>query len=319
MKRPRRRARARPGRRRPRAGASREGLVPGERLARPRVGGRAGGGGLVTLRVRIDAGPLLLPRFEGNEHYDADVLTAALGLDTETDRSPSHLADKIRAFYEKRGFLDVEVRAEVRGGDESGQARSSSTSTSTRACASSARRYPCLKLDAIKNLSAGGPRSSAAIGTEIDSFLEEELPGADLFVDPDPRGVERDDRRPGGRRTAARGRQRAPCPSSSTRTPRTSPTPTTAPSSTCRSSTRTRGSSTPRSGPIGIVRARCDPRAPPGPLRPAAAPAARRPRCASTTRPGCRSRRSRSTRRSRAAPTRRTASSARRRSSSSSR
>ena len=96
------------------------------------------GGGHITLRVRIDAGSQLLPRFDGNEHYDADVLTAALGLDTETDRSPTHLADKVRAFYEKRGFFDVEVRVEVRGGDDDRSSSSSSTSTSTRACTSSA-------------------------------------------------------------------------------------------------------------------------------------------------------------------------------------
>ncbi|MDP9151894.1 MAG: BamA/TamA family outer membrane protein, partial [Myxococcota bacterium] len=52
-----------------------------------------------------------------------------------------------------------------------------------------ARRYPCLTHEAIRNLTNGGPRSSAEIGTQIDSFLDEELPGADLFVAPDPRGL----------------------------------------------------------------------------------------------------------------------------------
>ncbi|HTB72603.1 MAG TPA: POTRA domain-containing protein [Polyangiaceae bacterium] len=147
-----------------------------------------GGGGHITLRVRIDAGALLLPRFDGNEHYDADVLTAALGLDTETDRSPAHLADKVRAFYEKRGFLDVEVRVEVRGDEEPVKLLFFHIEEHARVRVVG-RSYPCLKLEAIKNLSAGGPSSPAAIGTEIDSFLEDELPGADLFVDPDPRGV----------------------------------------------------------------------------------------------------------------------------------
>jgi outer membrane protein assembly factor BamA len=50
------------------------------------------------------------------------------------------------------------------------------------------RRYPCLKLDAIRRL-ATGPKSPSEIGTEIDSFLEEELPGTDLFVTPNPKGV----------------------------------------------------------------------------------------------------------------------------------
>lgn len=143
----------------------------------------------VVLRVRVETGPQQFASFEGNEHYDRGTLTAALGLDTETDRSPSHLADKLRAFYQKRGFLDVEVRPELRGGEtdpvqalvfhvvEHGRVRVT------------ARRYPCLKLDAVRRLSNGGPRSPSEIGTEIESFLEEELPGADLFVDPDPKGV----------------------------------------------------------------------------------------------------------------------------------
>jgi outer membrane protein insertion porin family len=147
------------------------------------------GGGHVTLRVRIDAGPLLLPRFEGNEHYDADVLTAALGLDTETDRSQSHLSDKIRTFYEKRGFLDIEVKTDIRGESDPVKLLFFHIDEHPRVRVS-ARSYPCLKLSAIKGLSSGGPRSSAAIGTEIDSYLDEELPGADLFVSPDPRGLD---------------------------------------------------------------------------------------------------------------------------------
>jgi outer membrane protein insertion porin family len=146
------------------------------------------GGGHITLRVRIDAGSQLLPRFDGNEHYDADVLTATLALDTETDRSPTHLADKVRVFYEKRGFLDVEVRVELRGGDDPVKLLFFHIDEHERVHVVG-RRYPCLKLEAIKNLSEGGPRSPAAIGTEIDSYLEDELPGADLFVAPDPRGV----------------------------------------------------------------------------------------------------------------------------------
>ena len=146
-------------------------------------------GGRVALRVRVDAGPRQVPRFEGNEHYDSEALTAALGLDTESDRSPSHLADKLRVFYQRRGFLDADVRPEVRGADsEPVQLLLFRISEHARASVI-LRRYPCLKLDAIKRLSNGGPRSPDEIGNEIDSFLEEELPGADLLVNPSPRGV----------------------------------------------------------------------------------------------------------------------------------
>jgi outer membrane protein insertion porin family len=145
----------------------------------------------VVLRVRIDAGPRQVPRFEGNEHYDADALTAALALETETDRSPSHLADRLRAFYQRRGFLDVEVRPEMRGADTAPVQLIVFHVTEHARVRVTARRYPCLKLEAVKSLSNGGPRSGGEIGTEIDSFLEEELPGADFLVDPDPRGVSR--------------------------------------------------------------------------------------------------------------------------------
>jgi outer membrane protein insertion porin family len=143
----------------------------------------------VVLRVRVDAGPRQVPLFEGNEHYDNETLTAALALDTEADRSPLHLADKLRGFYHRRGFLDIEVRPEVRGTDTDPVQLLVFQLEEHARVSVSARRYPCLKVDAIKHLASGGPRSSDEIGTEIDSFLEEELPGADFFVDPDPRGV----------------------------------------------------------------------------------------------------------------------------------
>jgi outer membrane protein assembly factor BamA len=218
-----------------------------------------GGGGHITLRVRIDAGALLLPRFDGNEHYDADVLTAALGLDTETDRSPAHLADKIHAFYEKRGFLDVEVRVEVRGDEEPVKLLFFHIDEHARVRVVG-RSYPCLKLEAIKNLSSGGPRSPAAIGTEIDSFLEDELPGADLFVDPDPRGVAATIVSGGGQ--AGQGAAAVPLDLR--------------PDATYVADTydravqhvqelyRNEGFLHAEVGPIGIVRAHCDPRAPPG-------------------------------------------------------
>jgi outer membrane protein insertion porin family len=146
-------------------------------------------GGRVVLRVRIDSGPLQVPSFEGNEHYDTEALTAALAIDTETDRSPSHLADRLLTFYQRRGFLDVEVRPEVRGSDTDPVQLLVFHIQEHARVSVAGRRYPCLKLDAIKHLSNGGPRSPDEIGTEIDSFLEEDLPGVDVLADPDPRVV----------------------------------------------------------------------------------------------------------------------------------
>jgi outer membrane protein assembly factor BamA len=154
---------------------------------------RAGQAPRIELRVRIDTGALVVPRFEGNAHYDADVLTSVLALDTDTNRSPSHLADKIRTFYQKRGFLDAEVRIETRTADATHTAAAVQLIvfqvTEGVRVRVAARTYPCLKLDAIRALSSGGPRSPDDIGNEIDSFLDEDLPGADLLVSPDPRGL----------------------------------------------------------------------------------------------------------------------------------
>jgi outer membrane protein insertion porin family len=143
----------------------------------------------LVLRVRIDGGPRSEAHFEGNEHYDPDVLTAALGLDSELDRSPARLADKIRTFYQKRGFLDVEATVETRRAEGARVELVVFHIVEHARVKVTSRSYPCLREAVIKNLGAGGPASPGAIGSEIDSFLEEDLPGSDLLVNPDPRGV----------------------------------------------------------------------------------------------------------------------------------
>jgi len=144
----------------------------------------------VVLRVRVDTGKLYLPRFEGNDHYDADALTGALEIEKESDFTPSHLVEKIRSFYQKRGYLDVEVSASERGTpDEQVHYLSFKIIEHPRVTVL-ARAYPCLRQDDIRKLSEGGPTNVSKVGREIDSFLEEELPGADILKSPDPREVE---------------------------------------------------------------------------------------------------------------------------------
>jgi outer membrane protein insertion porin family len=231
----------------------------------------APGTGRVALRVRIEAGALFMARFEGNEHYDGDVLGSALGLDKETDRSPSHLAEKIRTFYQKRGFLDADVRAEARGAESDAVHLLVFHVDEHSRVRVAGRSYPCLKIDAIKHLSSGGPSSSSEIGTEIDSYLEEELPGADLLVDPDPRGVGATIGAGAGAGQVATGARPVPIDLQ--------------PDDTYVADTYERAVDHVRElyknegflhavvGPVGIVRARCDPRSPPQgcvplPLRP---------------------------------------------------
>lgn len=146
---------------------------------------------LVTLRVKIETGPRYVLRFEGNESYDADALGGALSMEEDTDRSPSHLVEKLKAFYAKRGFLDAEIVFEMRG-QEADQVRAMMFKIIEHPRVRVASRtYPCLKTNEISKLTGAGPKTSAAIGVEIDSYLEEELPGADLLKLPNPRGVDK--------------------------------------------------------------------------------------------------------------------------------
>jgi outer membrane protein assembly factor BamA len=129
------------------------------------------------LYVRIDPGPKFVTRYAGLLRFDAQDIDGALEIDKELDRSLLHLAAKIVDFYTRRGFLDVEVTPEERGGPtdrvhvlffsvrEHGQVKVV------------AREFPCL---------IGGPLSVVDATRDIDSFLEEELPGSGLFGPVDP-------------------------------------------------------------------------------------------------------------------------------------
>jgi outer membrane protein insertion porin family len=226
-------------------------------------------GGRIALLVHVDAGPRFFARFEGNEQYDDDVLRSALALESETDRSPSHLADKIHAFYEKRGFLDAQVRSEMRGDAGAPIQLIVFHIEEHERVRVAGRRYPCLRLDAIHNLHAGAPRSPGDVGGEIDATLAEELPGADLLVSPDPRGV---DATIGG----AGGPSATPPPVPIDLHPDTTFVPGTYGRAIehVQELYRSEGFIHAQVGPVQVVRARCDPRSPatgcvPLPLPPA--------------------------------------------------
>lgn len=152
-----------------------------------------GAGGLL-LRVSSDLGARYIMRFEGNDHYDNDAVLGALGLEQETDRTPSHLADKLKTFYVVRGFLDAEVTIDERASQVSGPA-----SNQVRAIAFridehervkvAKRSYACFQLSERERLDVA-PRTGDGIGNEIDSFLEEDLPGSALFRSPRVGGAE---------------------------------------------------------------------------------------------------------------------------------
>ncbi len=136
--------------------------------------------------MRADFGTRYETRYEGNDHYDSSTLDGVLDLEDETDRTPNHLVQKFVDFYVKHGFLDAEV--EARDARHAGAIaielpRLPRDRGPARQVA--ARSYPCLREDDVKKLSEGGPTSARAIGSEIDSYLEEELPGSDLIAPPE--------------------------------------------------------------------------------------------------------------------------------------
>jgi outer membrane protein insertion porin family len=146
--------------------------------------------GRVTLRVRLDTGPKTVYRFEGNDNYDSDALTGALSTADDPDRTPSHLVEKLEAFYAKRGFMDANVTFATRGTSADPTHVLAFKIAEGRRVHVTSRVYPCLRPREIDKLTGGGPRSAAAIGVEIDSYLEDELPGADFFVNPSAPGLD---------------------------------------------------------------------------------------------------------------------------------
>jgi outer membrane protein insertion porin family len=122
------------------------------------------------LRVDVRAGPLIKLVFEGNRHFDAATLESALELEDSEDREPALLADRLREYYGERGFLDADVRSELRGAPDATVRGLAFVIREGRPVRVVAREYPCLS----------GERTPADVGSEIDSFLSE-LPGSELL------------------------------------------------------------------------------------------------------------------------------------------
>jgi outer membrane protein assembly factor BamA len=127
--------------------------------------------GRALVRVEVHAGPLMRLVFEGNRRFDAATLKDALGLEETEEPDPSVLVERLRDFYETRGFLDVDVRSEERGAPNAGVHELVFMIRERPQVRVIAREYPCLS----------GERSAADVGSEIDSFLSE-LPGAELIA-----------------------------------------------------------------------------------------------------------------------------------------
>ncbi|WP_234023459.1 POTRA domain-containing protein [Sorangium cellulosum] len=131
------------------------------------------------LYVYLEPGARIVPAFDGNRAYDDDALAAALDLGETGETSPGELTDRLRAFYIARGFLDAEITPSLGGKPEDPVRHLTFTIREHAQVRVTKRVFPCLT----------GELSPDDLGREIESFLEEDLPGADGFSIPDPRIV----------------------------------------------------------------------------------------------------------------------------------
>jgi outer membrane protein assembly factor BamA len=219
--------------------------------------------GLVA-RIRVALGPRTIVAYEGNQHYDSSALDAALNLEEEPDRSPLRLTQKLQEFYVKRGYLDVEVSPSLRVGATGDMNVLAFKIVENARVFVTGRAYPCLREAETKKLTGGGPRNPKEIGVQIDSYLEEELPGSDAVVDPRPSGVD-----------ALVGGSTAPLPQGTKTTPSDlDPDAVYAPEtyenavSHVQELYRSEGFLSALVGPVQVVRKKCAPKSPPGMCEP---------------------------------------------------
>jgi outer membrane protein assembly factor BamA len=138
-------------------------------------------GPLTELQVHLDPGPRLVALFDGNRAFDAGDLTGALNLEKSPDPRLGELIERVRSYYVSRGFFDVEVAATEKGKPGEAVHYLAFVLRENRQVRVTRRVFPCLS-PTIK---------PDDVGSEIDSFLSEELPGNETFSAVDPRQIER--------------------------------------------------------------------------------------------------------------------------------
>ena len=136
-------------------------------------------GANTRLDVIVQAGALVTIAFEGQQTFDSDTLLGSLDLDSNEDLSPGGLAERVKSFYVKHGHLDAQVRYRIDGLGTQTERLVFIVREQSRIRVVG-REYPCLT----------GPRTPSSIGEEIDSYLSEDLPGADVLGPVDPANVD---------------------------------------------------------------------------------------------------------------------------------
>ncbi len=123
------------------------------------------------LRIVIHAGPFYMIRFEGVKRFDSTTLLGSLMLQSKGDPSTPLLVERLRDFYRNHGLLDARVRLwESKSADGSTKTLRFSVNEGEPVRIVQ-RFYPCLL----------GPRDAGEVDSEIESILDEELPGPPFF------------------------------------------------------------------------------------------------------------------------------------------
>lgn len=145
-------------------------------------------GSATYLLLSVRPGPLFRLRFEGNKQLDGDQLAEIIDFEHEAERSLARAVQKVREEYQRIGFLDAEVSGQELGGEGDPVHDLVLTIRENLRARVVARQYPCLPASG-----EGGEahRSPRALDREIDSFLEEEFPGATLFGAAVPSQIDR--------------------------------------------------------------------------------------------------------------------------------
>jgi outer membrane protein assembly factor BamA len=135
-------------------------------------------GGRVVVDVR--PGALFRLRFEGVDRFDGDTLRKLADFSSREGRDGAAIAEAVAAYYGARGYLDVEVRAELRRAKDGRLADLVLIVDEHERVPIVARSFPRFESDAGAQRGAL-PRTLAELDALGVEALREDLPGTPVF------------------------------------------------------------------------------------------------------------------------------------------
>ena len=127
------------------------------------------------LYVYLETGPQFRFFFAGNNKFDDAELRGAFELEAGADPNLTALGERVRRYYQQRGYFDARVRTSERMRQDDAVREISFDIHEGRLLRVTRRLFPCLPVDAPEGLRADD------LGKEIDAVLEEQLPSMPLF------------------------------------------------------------------------------------------------------------------------------------------